>query len=296
MCTINYKQLLVLLLTMSLFAACGEYAAVQKTQDFEYKYELAKSYLVDGHYSRASMLFGDVLAVMKGTPYGEECLYLLAMSCYKGKDYESAVAYFKKYYQSYPRGVYVELARYHSAYALYQQTPDVRLDQTYTEEAIAEFQNFLDFYPETSLKEATQEVILSLQDKLVEKEYLSAKLYYDLGTYMTNSAYGGSNYDACVVTAENALKDYPYAKPSRREDLSILILKAKYQLARQSVEEKRIQRFRDAVDEYYSFQNEFPESRYLKEAMDIFHEAERISKKKNINLNEEEEDFPIEVK
>ncbi len=43
----------------------------------------------------------------------------------------------------------------------------------------------------------------------------------------------------CIVTARNALLDYPYASPERREEFSIMILRAKYQLAQQSVEEKR---------------------------------------------------------
>ena len=80
------------------------------------------------------------------------------------------------------------------------------------------------------------------------KEYLSAKLYYNLGNYM------GNNYQSCVITAQNALKDYPYT--NMREELSILILKAKYELAYYSVEEKKLERYRETVDEYYAFKNE----------------------------------------
>jgi len=109
---------------------------------------------------------------------------------------------------------------------------------------------------------------------------LSAKLYYDLGDYAINSAYGGNNYEACVVTAQNALKDYPYASAGLREDLSILTLRAKFYLAKQSVEEKRLERFRDAIDEYYAFQNDYPESQYLKEAQTIFDYSERVIEKK----------------
>ncbi len=270
-------------------SSCGEYTYMQKSGDVDYKYDAAKSYFMSGKYGRASEVFGDLLATMKGTPYGEESLYMLAMSTYMHKDYESAANYFRKYYQSYPKGVYVELSRYYTGYSLYHQVPDVRLDQTSTNEAIAEFQGFLDAYPETGLKDQTQEMIGILQDKLVEKEYLSAKLYLDLGDYVLNSLYGGSNYEACVITAQNALKDFPFASPSRREDLSILILRSKYQLARKSVEEKRLERYRDAIDECYAFTNDYPESKYLKEAKDILADAERFVKKKNINIDKEED-------
>lgn len=278
-----FACLLVMFLT-----SCGEYSKLEKTNDLDYKYEAAKAAYVQGKYSRASQLFGDMLATMKGTPHGEESLYLLAQSNFHAKDYESASTYFKKYYQSYPKGLFVEYARYYSGLALYRQTPDPRLDQSSTKDAINEMQMFLDYYPTTNLKEQTQEMIYKLQDKLVEKEYLSAKMYYDLGTYVGNSTYGGSNYEACVVTAQNALKDYPYATPERREEISYLILRAKYHLAKQSVLDKRVLRYRDVVDEYYAFQNDYPESKYIGDAKKIFNDAEAIVKKKKIDINSED--------
>lgn len=279
-----FAYCLIVLLALT---SCGEFAAVQKTPDFEYRYEVAKSYFVEGSYGKAASLLTDLLAVMKGTAHGEESLYMLAQAEFGNRDYETASNYFKKYYQTYPKGIYVEQSRYYSALSLYKQIPDVRLDQTSTWDAIKEFQTFIDYYPYSRLKDNAQNRIAEMQDKLVEKEYLAAKLYYDLGDYMNNCAYGGSNYEACVVTAENALKDYPYATPQRREDLSILILRSKYHLAKSSVEEKRIDRFRNAIDEYYSFINDFPESKYTDEAKRMFQDAENIVKRKHINLDEE---------
>ena len=92
--------------------------------------------------------------------------------------------------------------------------------------------------------------------------------YYNMGNYL------GNNYQACVITAQNALKDYPYT--NLREDLSILILRAKYELAVYSVEDKRAERYREAVDECYAFKNEFPESKYMKEVDRIFKEAQKM--------------------
>lgn len=278
----------MLILACWSMTSCGEYVALQKSPDYEYKYEAAKAYYMEGKYSRASMLFYDLLAIMKGTTYGEESLYLTAMSEFGNKNYDLAHNNFKKYFQTYPKGQYAEPAHFYSALSLFRQTPDPRLDQTSTINAMGEFQNFLDLYPYTPLREQTQEMIFALQDKLVEKECLSAKLYYDLGSYILNSMFGGSNYEACVVTAQNALRDYPYAAPERREMLSILILRAKYQLALKSVEEKRAERFRDAIDEYYGFANDFPESKYLKEAKDIFRQAEKAVKNKHLDLTEKD--------
>lgn len=268
----NKFYLLIVLLSLFL-GSCAKWTALQNTRDYEYKYEAAKSLYAEGKYGQASMYFAEVLAIMKGTANAEESLYLAGMSNFRNKDYEAASQYFKKYYQVYPKGLYVEYARYYCGLSLYNMTPDPRLDQQSTFEAIKEFQEFLDYYPYTSIKESTQEMIYALQDKLVEKEYLSAKLYYDLGTYTMNCAYGGSNYEACVVTAQNALRDFPFAKPERREELSIMVLRAKYLLAEQSIDIKRVLRYRDCIDEYYSFVNDFPESRYVKEAEKIMNKS-----------------------
>lgn len=268
----NKFYLLIVLLSLFL-GSCAKWTALQNTRDYEYKYEAAKSLYAEGKYGQASMYFAEVLAIMKGTANAEESLYLAGMSNFRNKDYDAASQYFKKYYQVYPKGLYVEYARYYCGLSLYNMTPDPRLDQQSTFEAIKEFQEFLDYYPYTSIKESTQEMIYALQDKLVEKEYLSAKLYYDLGTYTMNCAYGGSNYEACVVTAQNALRDFPFAKPERREELSIMVLRAKYLLAEQSIDIKRVLRYRDCIDEYYSFVNDFPESRYVKEAEKIMNKS-----------------------
>lgn len=279
---------LPLLLVLMMLTACSEFSAVLKSDDYEYKYEAAKALYADGQYRQAAELFSMLLAPLKGTSYGEESLYMLAESNLKAKDYESAAMFFKKYYQVYPKGHYMEMARFNSGYSLYKQVADIRLDQTSTMEAIREYQDFLDYCPNTSLKEQTHAVIYELQDRLVEKEYLSAKLYYDLGTYTLNSIYGGNNYEACVVTAQNALKDYPYASAGLRENLSILILRAKYHLARQSVEAKRVERFRDAIDEYYAFENDFPESKYLQEANSIFRYSQRMVERKGGLLTDDD--------
>lgn len=264
-----------------LLVSCNQYNNVMKTADYDYKYEAAKEYFVKGQYSRSSVLLGELVTLMKGTSRGEECLYMLAMSEFCDGNFDVAHSYFKKYYQSYPKGVYVEFARFYAGRSLYECVPDTRLDQSNTTAAVKEFQDFLDYYPYTSLKDQTQEMIFALQDKMVEKEFQAARLYYDLGSYMYNCSYGGSNYEACIVTARNALLDYPYASPERREEFSIMILRAKYQLALQSVEEKRLDRYRDTIDEYYGFMNEYPESKYLRDAQRIFAQSEKYVNKKS---------------
>ena len=264
------KNILITLLAALLLSSCGEYNKLLKSTDYEYKYEVAKNYFAKGQYNRAATLLNELIAILKGTDKAEESLYMLGMSYYNQNDYQTAAQTFTQYYNVYPRGTFTELARFHAGKALYLDTPEPRLDQSGTYNAIQQLQMFLEYFPNSAKKDEAQNMIFALQDKLVMKEYLSAKLYYNLGNYL------GNNYESCVITAQNALKDYPYT--NMREDLSILILRAKYEMAVFSVEDKREERYREAVDEYYAFKNEFPESKYMKDADRIFKEAQKILK------------------
>ena len=264
------KNILITLLAALLLSSCGEYNKLLKSTDYEYKYEATKNYFAKGQYNRAATLLNELIAILKGTDKAEESLYMLGMSYYNQNDYQTAAQTFTQYYNVYPRGTFTELARFHAGKALYLDTPEPRLDQSGTYNAIQQLQMFLEYFPNSAKKDEAQNMIFALQDKLVMKEYLSAKLYYNLGNYL------GNNYESCVITAQNALKDYPYT--NMREDLSILILRAKYEMAVFSVEDKREERYREAVDEYYAFKNEFPESKYMKDADRIFKEAQKILK------------------
>lgn len=243
-----------------LMTSCvNEYNQITKSGDYTLKYEYAKQCYAQGKYSRVVPLLQELVTMKKGSTEGEECLYMLAMAEFGMKDYETASEYFKKYFSSYPKGRYAENAKYYVGESLFQNAPEPRLDQSTTMTAIAAFQEYLDIFPDAHLKSQATSRLYALQDLLVEKEYKSAHLYFDLGTYFGNCTNGGNNYEACIVTAQNALKDYPYS--NRREEFASLVMKSKYELAKMSVESKQLERYQDAEDECYGFINEYPDSK-----------------------------------
>ena len=243
-----------------LFAGCAqEFTKVYKTENTQYKYEYAKECYAEGKFAQAITLLTGLINIEKGTDNAQESLYMLAMAEYNSMDYEGAAQAFKRYYQSYSKGYLAEMAHYYEGQSLYMGTPEPRLDQSMTVTAIAAFQTYLDLYPDGKLKDEAQKRLFELQDKLVLKELYSAKLYFNLGTYFGNCTEGGNNYEACIVTSQNALKDYPYS--NLREDFSVLIMKSKFELAEQSVEAKKLERYQDAEDECYGFINQYPDSK-----------------------------------
>ena len=86
----------------------------------------------------------------------------------------------------------------------------------------------------------------------------------------------GNNFESAIIVAKNAVKDYPYSK--YKEELEMLILKSRYQEAVNSIEERKADRFRDVIDEYYSFINNYPDTKNREEADNILKIARRYVK------------------
>ncbi len=259
-----------LLLVVLSLVSCGDYQKLLKSDDAELKYNKAIEYFDKGDFMRASTLFDAVATYFKGTERSETVLNYMAKSYMGQKDYYSASEYYKTYVKTYPKGKYVVESKFMIGYCYYLDSPDARLDQTETYNAIGAFQEFLDVYPESERVPEANKLLEELQNKLAYKAYLNAKLYFNLGNYM------GNNYESAIISAQNALKDYPTT--TYREELSMLILESKYQEAVQSVEERKVERYRSTIDEYYNFINEFPDGKSKKQADKIFNESKKIVK------------------
>ena len=272
------KNVFILLcMALTLGSCAGEFNKVYKSNDIDYKYEYAKEAFASGKFQQAQTLLEELITAKKGSDEAQECLYMLAMAQYCNRDYEAASVTFKKYGTSYPRGVYAENAAYYVGKALYESAPETRLDQSPTIGAINAYQQFLDLYPDSKLRELAQERLYELQDKLILKELLSAELYYNLGGYFGNiNKNDESNYTSCIITAQNALKQYPYS--DHREDFALLIMKSKFELAENSTEDRRLERYRDAEDECYGFLNEYPDSKNVNIANKMINKCKKVIK------------------
>ena len=250
-----------------LLVSCSNYSKLQKSTDNNLKFEKAKEYYKKKKYMQAATLFESVLHAFKGTEKGEEALYLLGMSYLNNKDYISARSYFASYYRSYPKGKYAEDSKFYVGYCYYKESPNPKFDQTSTSKALEELLLFSELFPESTRLPEVLTMAMEMREKLAYKAYLNASLYYKLGNYK------GNNYLSAVIAATNAIREYPDSK--HREELAFIILKSKYQQAEKSVHEKMEDRYRDTVDEYYNFINDFPNSRYAREAKQIFEKSRR---------------------
>ena len=257
------KYKFILLVLSTLMFSCSEFNKVVKSSDYEYKYKKAIEYYEQKNFKRSITLFQDLVYVYRGTSKGDELYYYYANSCFAEKDFEMAAHYFRNIIEQYSRSRYAEEAQYMIGMCYYKDSPNPKLDQEVSRKAIDALQLFINLYPYSSKVDEATILIDELNEKIVYKSYLSARLYFDMGYYKS-----------AVIALNNSLIDYPNTK--YREDLKYSLFKSKYYLAVNSIEEKKKERLNDCRDEYYIFVDEFPGSKYLREVKRDFRNVSQL--------------------
>jgi outer membrane protein assembly factor BamD len=247
------------------FASCSQYEKLRKSTDYPLKYRKAFEYYNVGDFVRSGQLFDDLVSIYSATNKADTIAFYQAMSYFKQKDFLTASHYFTQFFKNQRQSPFAEESEYLAGYCYFMQSPRASLDQANTHAAIEAFQIFLTRHPESKYAEDANKYMSDMKDKLVDKSYLTAKLYYDLG-----------QYKASIIALNNSLDDYPDTK--YREKLMFWLLTSSYLLAENSVPSKMKERFQSTVDEYYSFIGEFPESEHAKDAQRMYNRADRFLK------------------
>ena len=246
-------------------ASCSQYEKLRKSRDYTMMYRKAFEYYNVGDFVRSGQLFDDIIFQYNGTNQYDTVAFYQAMSYFKQKSYETASHYFTQHYKNQRQSPFAEECEFLAGYCYYMLSPRPNLDQSNTFAAIEAFQIFLMRHPESVFASDANKYLGEMKDKLVDKSYITAKLYYDLG-----------QYKASIIALNNSLDDYPETK--YREELMYLLLRSSYLLAENSVPSKMRERFQSTVDEYYSFVGEFPESKHVKDAQRMYNRADRFLK------------------
>ncbi len=258
----------LLVATAGILGGCGEYEKLLKSRDYNAKYEMAVKYYEEGEYARAGTLLDQVANIFRGTTKADTVKYYQAKAYYGQRDYLMAGYYFNELSVTYVSSVYLEEADFMTGYCYYKQSPRPELDQANTYKTITAMQMFMSKYPTSDKIPECVEIITEMRDKLVEKSFISAKLYYDLGYY-----------DSAILALRNSLIEYPDTR--YREELMFLILKSSYLLADRSIPSKQRERFQATVDEYYSFIGEFPDGTHSREANRMYESSNEFLEQQN---------------
>ena len=243
--------LLVLFLT-----SCGKgINKILKSPDPEYKLRMAEKYFVQKKYSKAQILYEDVMPFYKTRAEFQDIYYKYAYCAYNQADYLNAENLFKTFLEIFPNSPKAEEMDFMRAYSYYKQSPKPELDQTNTIKAMGMMQVFINTHPGSERNKEAAEIIDICRGKLEVKDYKSAKLYYDMGQFR-----------AAGVSFTTLLNSYP--ESDRADEYKLMIIKSYFRYAEMSIEEKKPERYEKVIDEYEDFVDRFPESKYRKEAED----------------------------
>lgn len=260
--------LIGLLMAGMTFNACqSTHQKVLEGDDYGKKMEFAERYMEEGEYSRAKPMLNDLIDFYRGTEKVIELYFQYAEAQFETGNYLMASHYYQTLAETFPDSELAEKSLFRHAYSLYQVSPRPSLDQSNTRRAINAFQLFVNRHPQSDLVERSHQYMDELREKLEIKAFNNARHYYQI-----------HDYRAAKWAFGNFLEEYPGS--DRREEAEYLIFKSAYRYADKSVEEKRAERFRDAVQYYERFIERYPDSDKREEAEEMYQSAKNF-------LNEE---------
>lgn len=258
-----------------LAASCSNYQKLLKSNDVDQKYKAALSYYEKGDYNRANLLLEQVLPLLSGRPEAEAAKFYYADSYFKQGDYILAAYHFQSFFETYQRSELAERAMFLYAKSQFNQSPTHEQDQASTLTALEALQEFQIRYPESEFSGEANQMNEDLFRKLDQKAFNSARLYYQL-----------RYFKSAVVAFTNFQRENP-SSPFVEEAL-YLRLDAQHRYAKESIFSKQEERFTEAVDFYQAFVDQYPNSRFLRSAEQVYESslAELQKLKSNNNISQ----------
>lgn len=273
--------LFTLLAAVMLGEGCkSKFEKIRTSDDIVKKYQFALKLYAKKDYSKALTLFDDLVQRYRGRTEAEDLYYYYAYTNYKLKDYTSARYHFKIFSDTYPSSPKAEECRFMGAYCYYLESPVSSLDQTNTIKAIEALQLFINLHPQSERVAEAGKLIQDLRDKLETKSFNNANLYLNIG-----------DYKSAVIAFKNSAREFPDTKYA--EEMDFLTIKAQYLYAKNSVEIKQEDRYNEAIQMSNEFAENYPDSKFLKEAMQLKKDAQKgiEETKKILALAAEEEKY-----
>ena len=269
------KFSIILLVALGLSSCNNRMNQAMKSADKDFILETANEYFAKKKWGKALSLYDRLPNLVAGTDDAPNVVYNSAYANYYQKNYRLAGHQFKNFSASYPDDARREEASYMAALCYYEGSLDYNLDQTNTDLAINELQDFINKYPNSERSKNINQLIEELMYKQEFKAYENAKQYFKMGLYKSSD-----------IAFENVLEDFPATK--LRPKIYDYILKSKYELAVNSKFDLKKERLNNAEAYTKFIEKELPNTEYSKTAVALREKLER-EKEKFIKLEAEVE-------
>jgi outer membrane protein assembly factor BamD len=260
------KKYILGLFAVAVVASCvSKQERAMKSADKDLILKTANENFAKKKWKNALALYDRLTNLVAGTDDVPTVGFNTAYANYYDKNFRLAGNQFKSFAINFPKDPRAEEAAYMSALCYYEGSMDYNLDQSTTQSAINELQEFLNNYPTSERSKNINTLIDELSYKLEFKAYENARQYYKM-----------AEYKAANVAFENVLEDFPSTK--LRPQIYDYIVKSRYELANKSVYDLKDERIESALSFTRQIEKEMPNTDVAKTAMDIREKLEKEKK------------------
>ncbi|MDF2551562.1 MAG: bamD [Chryseobacterium sp.] len=260
------KKYILGIFAIAVISACtSQQDKAMKSADKNFILKAANENFAKKKWKNALALYDRLPNLVAGTDDAPNVVFNSAYANYYDKNYKLAGHQFKNFAVSFPQDNRKEEASYMSALCYYNGSMDYNLDQSSTELAINELQDFLTNYPNSERSKNINTLIDELSYKLEFKAYENAKQYFKMADYKSTSA-----------AFENVLEDFPSTK--LRPKIYDYMMKSRYLLAQNSVYDLKDERIESALSFTKQVEKELPNTEYSKTAVDLREKLEKEKK------------------
>ena len=181
------KKLLLMVFVISLVACAHR----SKTDDMTITQKMqAADKLYENHkYNRAKDIYEIITFESRGDTLIRKAQFRLANSYFHLKLYDDAIYEYQELLRLYPLSNYAQNSLFMLGESHYKISNPPAYDQSETMKAIEYFTQYLINYPEAKNGAEAENIIFNCRNKLLEKKYNNADLYFIMGYYNASLMY-----------------------------------------------------------------------------------------------------------
>ncbi len=233
------------MLTISILCSCSSGETINY-RDPESIFKAGIAALNDNDYLEAQKMF-DIIRLQYGTTqFADDAQFYLAEMNFKKKDFVIAAFNYSMVLRNYPSSEYSKRALYNSALCYFELSPPSDRDQEYTKKAIQAFSEFQAVFPTDSLAGEANKNIVSLRNKLGEREFNTALIYRKLFSWKSALVY----YETVI----EEFTDTDFYEPAYLGKVEVL---------------KEMRRYDDARITIENYRKKFPKGKLLGEILTV---------------------------
>ena len=249
---VKFLFILVVLFTMFFSSCKTEFELVRASGDADLMLETADKYFEAENYLQAQTLYEIVIPFFRGKEKAADIFFNYAYTHYHLSEFILANHYFKNFSNTYINDSKREEALYMAAYSNYALSPNFKLDQSYSDVAIGDFQLFINTFPNSDKVKEANELIEGMRKKQEVKAFQQGELYLNI-----------KQYEAALVAFENMIQEFPDS--DLVEEARYKSVLACYDLAKNSIYTKQEDRYTEVIERAEIFKKKHPASKYNKE-------------------------------